>query len=276
MNLFKSDRNFNDEVIEQQNYYVVEHNDLIKLAHTDLTAKELKIIDFVISKIKPDDTKFNVVETSLYELNKALNLNVRSGGAYNDMAKKLDQLAGKRVYIYKENINDKKALIITHWLNDITIEEHGQVTIQLSDKLMPYLLQLKSNYTQYFLSDTAQLSSKYSIKLYKLLREADKSKGKRTPVIKVSPDELKKMLDAPESYTFGQLNQKVIQPAIDELNLKIDDMDVSMSQGKKGRKVIYLEIYNNYYPRPKPKESVTKPVPMTNWLDEDPIEYGLE
>ena len=64
--LFNKDRNFNDDVDDQSYYYVVSHNDLITKASHDLTARELKIMDFVISKIKPDDRDFNIIKTSLY------------------------------------------------------------------------------------------------------------------------------------------------------------------------------------------------------------------
>lgn len=264
MDLFKNDRNFNDLLNDSQNHYVVEHNDLIRLAHSNLTAKELKIIDFIISKIKPEDENFTTIETSLYELNKSLNLNVRSGGVYNDMTIRLDKLASKRVYIYEDDIIEGKAIIIAHWLDSIKIKNNGAVSLRLSKELAPYLIQLKSTYTQYLLSDTAQLSSKYSIKLYKLLREAEKSKGKRTTVVKGTPEELKKLLDAPESYSFGQLNQKVLQPAMDEINLKIEDMDLSLAKGTRGRKVVQVEIYNNFYPI---SSQLDGEVPLSNWLN---------
>src|SRR5699024_1760282 len=74
VNLWKNDRNFEvEEHEEQRQYYVVEHNDLISKARQDLTARELKIMDFVISKIKPSDTNFTKVNTSMYELTKVLN-----------------------------------------------------------------------------------------------------------------------------------------------------------------------------------------------------------
>lgn len=63
-----------DEYEQQQYYYVVESNDIINKARHDLTARELKIMDFVISKIQPEDTQFNVIKTSMYELTKVLNI----------------------------------------------------------------------------------------------------------------------------------------------------------------------------------------------------------
>ena len=49
--IWKSDRAFAiDEYEQQQYYYVAEANDLITKARHDLTARELKIMDFAISK----------------------------------------------------------------------------------------------------------------------------------------------------------------------------------------------------------------------------------
>ena len=73
--IWKNDRNFAlDKYEQQQYYYVVESNDIINKARHDLTARELKLMDFVISKIQPEDTNFNVIKTSMYELTKVLNI----------------------------------------------------------------------------------------------------------------------------------------------------------------------------------------------------------
>ena len=73
--IWKNDRNFAlDRYEKQQYYYVAEANDLITKARHDLTARELKIMDFVISKIKPDDEHFTTIKTSMYELTNVLNL----------------------------------------------------------------------------------------------------------------------------------------------------------------------------------------------------------
>lgn len=96
VNLWKNDRNFEvEEHEEQRQYYAVEHNDLISKARQDLTARELKIMDFVISKIKPSDTNFTKVNTSMYELTKVLNLK-RNGKNYSDLAKNIGDLRKKK------------------------------------------------------------------------------------------------------------------------------------------------------------------------------------
>lgn len=243
--LFKSDRNFNDDIDDQSYYYVVTHNDLITKASHDLTARELKMMDFVISKIKPDDRNFNVVETSLYEMGQLFGY-ARSGKNYSDLAKAIGTLRKKEVLILDEQ---DRTITQTGWVQSAKYHESGQVQIELSPDLAPYLLQLKSDYTQYRLFDTVQLDSKYSIRLYKLMREANKDKGKTCPTLQATPEELARMMGAPKSYSFGQFNQKVLTPAMDEINLKIDDMDLEIHKGTRGRKVVHVEIYNTFYPR---------------------------
>jgi plasmid replication initiation protein len=46
---------------------------------------------------------------------------------------------------------------------------NDEVTIQFQPQIMPYLINLKKNFTQYALSDVMELNSKYSIILYKWL-----------------------------------------------------------------------------------------------------------
>src|SRR5699024_3377769 len=101
--------------------------------------------------------------------------------------------------------------------------------------------------TQHVLKDTIQLDSKYSIRLYKLMREADKRRGKSTPVVNHTPEKLAVLMSAPKSYnSWGRLNDKVIKPAINEINLKIEDMDLELRTKKRGRKVVEIEIHNTF------------------------------
>lgn len=263
--LYRNDRSFNDEVVKQRNMFVAEHNDLIAKADYDLTARELKIMDFLISRIKPEDETFNVIYTSLYEIANVLGLQ-RSGQVYNQIADNLRSLRRKEVMILDQGKNGR-SITFTGWINDPTFHENGQVEVLISEKFMPFLLDLRNsgNYTQYLLFDTVKLKSKYSIRLYKLMRESDKHRGKIMPVLRETPEKLSILMSAPEAYnSWGRLNDKVIKPAIDEINLEIDDMQLELHTKKRGRRVIEVEICNTFYPIQQDKENE---VPLFNWLD---------
>ena len=164
----ENDRNFAlDDYEKQQLYYVVEANDIINKARHDLTARELKLMDFVISKIMPDDDKFHVIKTSMYELTKVLNIK-QNGKNYADMAKAIGDLRKKEVLIHDE---EERTITQTGWVQSAKYHENGKVEIELSPNLAPHLLGLKNNYTQHLLLDTTKLKSRYSILLYKLMRE---------------------------------------------------------------------------------------------------------
>ena len=241
--IWKNDRNFAlDNYEKQQLYYVVEGNDIINKARHDLTARELKLMDFVISKIMPDDDKFHVIKTSMYELTKVLNIK-QNGKNYADMAKSIGELRKKEVLIHDE---ERRTITQTGWVQSAEYHENGQVEIELSPKLAPHLLGLKNNYTQHLLLDTTKLKSRYSILLYKLMRECDRDNGKSIAILQGTPDEFREWLGAPKSYTYGQFKDKILKPAVEEINLKIDDMDLEIFQGRYNRKVVQVEVHNNW------------------------------
>lgn len=243
LNLWRNDRDFNIEEIEgQRRFFVAEHNDLITKARHDLTVQELKIMDFVISKIKPTDKEFHVIETSMYILTNVLGLK-RSGRTYIQVADNLESLRAKSVRIYNE---EERSITMTGWLERAKVWENGQIELRVNPDFAPYLLELKENYTQHLLEDTVKLTSKYSILLYKLIREADKDYGRKITILEGTPDELKEWLGAPESYGFSDLRKNVLEPAINQINERIEEMDLELFTAKRGRSISLVEIHNNF------------------------------
>lgn len=243
--LWKSDRNFSQDDFNNQQYFLVaEHNDLITKARHDLDARELKIMDYVVSKIKPDDEQFNVINTSMYELSNVLELK-RNGRTYSQLSTSLNNMRKKDVFIYNE---EEKRLTMTGWFQVVNVWENGQIKLMINEQFTPFLLKLKDNgnYTQYFLADTIQLKSKYSILLYKLMRECSKDHGKSIAILQGTPEEFKEWLGAPEDYSYGRLKDNVLKKAVEEINLKINDMDLEILQARHGRKVVQVEIHNNW------------------------------
>ena len=266
--IWRNDRNFAlDEYEKQQYYYVVESNDIINKARHDLTARELKIMDFVISKIQPEDTRFNVIKTSMYELTKVLNIK-QNAKNYGDMAKALGDLRKKEVLIYDD---EHKTITQTGWVQSAKYHENGQVEIRLNEDLSPHLLGLKNHYTQHLLIDTVKLKSKYSILLYKLMRECDKDKGKSIAILQGTPEEFKEWLGAPEDYDYRRLKENILKKAVEEINLKIEDMDLEILQGRYGRKVVQVEIHNNWTVQRATEENskYVESISTHDWLKED-------
>lgn len=265
--IWQNDRSFAlDDYEKQQYYYVVESNDIISKARHDLTARELKLMDFVISKIQPNDKEFTTVNSSMYELTKVLNIK-QNGKNYSDMAKTIGELRKKEVLIYDEK---HRAITQTGWVQSAKYYEHGKVTIRLNEDLAPHLLGLKTNYTQHLLIDTTKLKSRYSILLYKLMRESDKDKGKSISILQGTPEQFREWLGAPKDYDYAIFKRNILKKAVEEINLKIDDMDLEILQARRGRKVVHIEVHNNWTVK-KAIEDTGESLPnitLHNWLDD--------
>lgn len=59
------------------------------------------------------------------------------------------------------------------------------------------------------------------------MRECDKDKGNSVSVLQGSPTQFKEWLGAPKDYDFRRLKENVLKKAIEEINLKIDDIVVA-------------------------------------------------
>ncbi|EPB9353426.1 replication initiation protein [Escherichia coli] len=113
----------------------------------------------------------------------------------------------------------------------------AKVEITFSDAIMPYLTQLKGQFTRVVVKNVSSLSSTYSIRIYELLQQF-RSTGDRTIAI----EDFRAMLGLDGKYkTFKSLNQLLITPAIAELNEK-SDLAVTVETVKKGRTVVALRF----------------------------------
>ncbi|EOE7566752.1 replication initiation protein [Salmonella enterica] len=114
----------------------------------------------------------------------------------------------------------------------------AKVEITFSDAIMPYLTQLKGQFTKVVVKNVSSLSSTYSIRIYELLQQF-RSTGDRTIFL----DDFRAMLDISDKYElFKDLNKFLLKPAVAELNEK-SDLEVSVETVKQGRKVVALRFW---------------------------------
>ena len=78
------------------------------------------------------------------------------------------------------------------------------------------------------------------------MRECDKDGSNSIAILQGTPDEFKEWFGAPEIYEYKDLKKNVLKKAIEEINLKIDNMDLEIFQGRYNRKVVQVEIHNNW------------------------------
>ncbi|WP_299515841.1 RepB family plasmid replication initiator protein [uncultured Rummeliibacillus sp.] len=127
---------------------------------------------------------------------------------------------------------------------------NDEVTIQFSEHIMPYLINLKSEFTQYKISELQKLNSKYSIILYRWLsmnynqyehysykggRREEQVQAYRNPSISIR--ELREMTDTVKEYKqIYDFEKRVLKNSLEEINAHTS-FNVSYDKVKKGRSI---------------------------------------
>lgn len=118
---------------------------------------------------------------------------------------------------------------------------------------------LTTEFSKFDLLAFTSLRSTYAKTLFRLLMQY-----RSTGYYVVRIEDFKELMDIPESYRqMGQIDQKVLQPAIRELQNYFSDLKVTKIKAKKGNKIAKLEFTFSGLVSDLPK------ITMHNWLTEE-------
>jgi plasmid replication initiation protein len=213
---------------DSRSYKVVKSNALIQRSRFTLSAQEQKIILFLISKIKPDDTEFCEHIFDIADFCKVCGIDYENGKNYENLKSSIKTLADKSVWV----AIDEKQEILIRWINAAVVDKGtGKIRLKLEDNLKPYLLQLKKQFTQYELYYVLAMKSQYSLRLYEILRSYE---HEHKP-ISIDIDDLKRKLFAENYIRFPDFKRYVLDIAIREINA-LSDIKVSFETEKESRR----------------------------------------
>lgn len=143
---------------------VTQSNDLVSARYA-LPLGEMRLLFTVMSKVQPGDTKLTVYRIPVAEF--ADFLGVAKGSAYEEMKKITHSIVTRYV-----EIKSPGCLVQTTWMAQAKyIDGTGMVEAQLSEAMIPFLLNLKNNFTQYKLIMLLSFKSQYTLRLYMLLKQ---------------------------------------------------------------------------------------------------------
>ncbi|PHM33423.1 RepB family plasmid replication initiator protein [Xenorhabdus mauleonii] len=146
----------------------------------------------------------------------------------------VERLAERWIYIHWKEKEEK-----IRWIQGQAkyFDGQGKIELVFSDLIMPYLTQLKGQFTSIAVKNVSALKRTYSIRIYELLMQF-KTAGDRL----ISLKDFRTILGIENKYLqFRDLNKLLLKPAINELNQK-SNITVSVDTVKDGRNVIALHF----------------------------------
>lgn len=214
---------------EKRNYPVAKANALVRKARYSLTAQQQKIILYLISQIKPEDEDLKIYKFDMVDFAKLCGIQCH-GENYKNFKESLKALADNSFWIE----TPKKDMLI-RWLERLEIDKYETtVSLRLDDRLKPYLLKMKENFTVFNFGSTLLMNSKHSIRLFEILMSY-KSLG----MVEFTLDELKETLECGEYAEYKNFRRFVIEKALNEINA-LTEITVEYKPIKHGRSVYSL------------------------------------
>ena len=228
-----------NKIVMDENNFVVKANKLIE-AKGRLSIVEQKLLATLISKIKVGDNDFHEYKLDVKEIAEFINLN--SNAIYEQLKLASRNLRSKEIIIELRDENGKKSFLVTGLLSSARYKEgEGCIEVSIDPNLKPYLLAIKGEetpFTKYMIKNILKLDSSYSIRLYEILKQCERMKGREIQI-----DELKEMLgaDAKSYNLFAEFERRVLKPSKNEINDKTD-IFIIYRKIKTGRRISHIKF----------------------------------
>lgn len=213
---------------------VIKANSLIEASYR-LSIDEIRILALTVGTMDPNSNK-QEFEFSVADVVREFP-DVKVENAYKQM-----QVAVKKLYDRSVRTEDSEKVTDFRWVSSRTyFKKEGRFRIALTNEVMPYLTQLKGQFTRYELRNISSFNSVHSIRIYELVTQY-KSVGWR----EIAINDLKQWLQVEDKYPrYNNFKQWVLDPAVTEINEK-SDLFITVEPIKRGRKITALKFTINH------------------------------
>lgn len=229
------ENNLEYDLSKERYYQIAKANDLVRQAKADLNLTELKIMSFLFSKIRPDDTELKEYEFDTKSFCQICGLDYKNGYHYENIKKTIDNLFGKKFWIIRPNGDE----VGCQWIvKPVISKRSGKIIVKLDSDMQQYVIGLKERYTQYEFINILPMQSSYSIRIYEILMSYRKIHS-----VTFEIEDLKNKLMCQHYKSFADVRRRVLEPAIEEINKYANDIYVSYEPIKHGAKVIKVKFH---------------------------------
>lgn len=215
----------------RNNLITVQKNELIRNSiykYLDIT--DLKILKLIFSKINSKSTLFDEFYIITYE--ELDMINIVSKNRYEHVMDSLKKLAAFFIEVSNEDEITTFGLI----QNKFIFKKYTKkIVISIHNDLQEFLLDIKSNFTQYEIEQIHKLTTKYELKLYEFLKSYESLLE-----IEVTIEKLRNVLEMNNEYKlYSNMKQRVLLKSIDKIN-DYTDINIEMKEIKTGKKITSL------------------------------------
>ena len=219
-----------------------------------LTLAELHIVQLAIVDARETGTGLNTDTPLRIDARRYAEVfNTTRQNAYKRMKEAEDTLFNRRFSFY----DDDGKLVKSRWIQQVRyLDDEGAIELVFTLAVVQGISRIdgvKEFFTQYLLSQTAQLNSVYSARLYELLIQW-RSTGK-VPIIDLGDFREQLGIGINEYQRMHHFKARVLEPAIKEINEKTD-IKAEYEQHKKGRVISGFSFKFKKKPQPKSEKSL--------------------
>ena len=243
---------------------VVKSNQLIQ-AVSNLSLVEIRLMQLAVVDARETGTGITTDTPLIIWANRyAKTFDVTLEAAYWALKEASRTLFDRQFTLYTIDAHTQKEKRITsRWVSQVAyVDDAAKLEIILAPAVVSEITRLESQFTRYYLEQTAPLTSAYAVRLYELLiqwREVAK-----LPMFELDHFRQQLGLSNNELFRMSDFKKRVLDLAVSQIN-EHTDITISYEQHKAGRVIIGFTFSLKQKKQPKdvtPKPKKAKPTPI--------------
>lgn len=242
---------------------VVKSNQLIQ-AVSNLSLVEIRLMQLAVVDARETGTGITTDTPLIIWANRyAKTFDVTLEAAYWALKEASRTLFDRQFTLYTIDVHTQKEKRITsRWVSQVAyVDDAAKLEIILAPAVVSEITRLESQFTRYYLEQTAPLTSAYAVRLYELLiqwREVAK-----LPMFELDHFRQQLGLSNNELFRMSDFKKRVLDLAVSQIN-EHTDITVSYEQHKAGRVITGFTFSLKQKKQPKDVSPKAKLKPKTN------------
>lgn len=237
------------------------HNDMNKMSISNMTEQEHNLLCALLYLMSDKDGELTLsFEQAIDYAGRMTSYAQYTGEFLEKFGIKASQAICPMYVISNEG--DEKLVIHPFFSKFEVNYTEKEICVKINEEFKYFVNSLETNYTAISYNKFKEKENVYVKTLYKML-----SQYKVTGWMKISIDDLMRMLDAPRSYGTGKFHDRILNPTIEALSSDFKGLNVTYH--KKGRSIVgYKFSWSNEEEKERRKNQAKKAEEESEYSDD--------